>query len=158
MTSCLRVGALIAVCLLIPAGVNSQAVVSIETVDAVLSDTIVNPCTGGGLALAGVIRFRVMTTFNAGGGMDVVIHTNNQGASGVADDGTVYRFVGTSNLSIHVPDLNAAGQVFSLLSTSQLVGQGTAPDAYFIQHDHVTMLPDFRVTVQHDSFEGICRQ
>src|SRR5262249_16804421 len=147
MRNGLRMAALIAFGLLIPAAAHAQASVEVVTQDIIVSDTITNPCDGTGITLNGVIQFRLMTLFNASGGMEIEIHENNQGIQGVADSGDMYRFVGTSTLHLHIPDLNAAGQVFTLISESLLVGQGDAPNAHFMQFDHLVMHPEFTLSV-----------
>jgi hypothetical protein len=139
-------------------GPSLAAAPSTQIVVSPISATKFVPCANGGLgedvSLSGDIHSVFHVTLDGRGGAHVVVIHNPQGVSGVGlTTGASYQGVGT-----HLDVFDATvGVEETIVTTSQLIGQG--PGNNFLVHEllHTTVLASGVVTSFRDNVTVACK-
>ena len=119
------------------------------------SRTVEAPFVGEVVQLTGYGHFLTITQMDANGGMNVKIHHQLQGTSGVGlTTGKKYQASGKESFKFRIPPGAAEPYVFTCVSTARVIGQGPGNNMMLHYLMHVTINANGTVTADIEKMKA----
>jgi hypothetical protein len=140
--------------LAVPRTAHAQAATTTTIIDAPLTTTVSNACTGELITFTGQSHLVIHTTATAAGTFETTIHSNLQDVSGTsAPSGATYRFQAASTTVTTV----APGSETTTVIEFRVIGPGADNNLLVRVVHHLTVAATGSATATVDSFSVTCR-
>jgi hypothetical protein len=135
---------------------NASPAAGTTTVNSFFPFSFVSSGCGEDILVSGTLHDLFHITIDSAGGINVKLHDQPQGATGVGlTSGVKYQATGVTQEEFSA---NGVGQFEdTFINNFLMISQGPAPNFVVTEHAHVTVNANGDVTATHDNFSIDCR-